>query len=256
MDDGSQKTEEPKITGRGGIIPEILKAVVYMPVVRDKLYQLSVTVWKGEEVPKHWMRGLLVSIWKQGRFPREDLSNHRGITLLAWTKKVIDLCINDRLHEVCKQVLEQENAGFRAARSGDDITFAARRMIEDFVRMPANTESPLYDEEDDNDLYMLYVDFEKAYDTVVRRLLYYILRHKYGIPDNVVDMIIGLHEGLEITPQVRNYVWKRFEVRVGLQQGCVLSPNLWNLFLNHIMQEWKVELGEGDWGVPIHHCRD
>ena len=77
--------------------------------------------------------------------------------------------------------------------------------------------------DDDNDLYMLYVDFLKTYDTVIRRILYYVLREKYGIPDNIVDLIIELHEGLEITPRVRGYVWKWFSVGVGLQQGGVLT---------------------------------
>ena len=110
--------------------------------------------------------------------------------------------------------------------------------------------------DDDNDLYMLYVDFLKAYDTVIRRILYYVLREKYGIPDNIVDLIIELHEDLEITPRVRGYVWKWFSVGVGLQQGGVLSPNLWNLLLNHIIVVWRKELGKNRWGVPIYHCRD
>ena len=78
--------------------------------------------------------------------------------------------------------------------------------------------------DDDNDLYMIYVDFLKAYDTVIRRILYYVLREKYGIPDNIVDLIIELHEGLEITPRVRVYVWKWFSVGVGRQQGGYFHP--------------------------------
>ena len=39
-------------------------------------------VWKNKETPSHWIKGILVSIWKRGRLPREKLSNHRGIALL------------------------------------------------------------------------------------------------------------------------------------------------------------------------------
>ena len=55
---------------------------------------------------------------------------------------------------------------------------------------------------------ILYIDFEKAYtsNTVTRRILYYILRSKYKVPDNVVDLIRDLHEGLAMIPRVNGFV--------------------------------------------------
>ena len=68
--------------------------------------------------------------------------------------KILTLCLNDRLNDLCRQVMDQENAGFRTVRSCDDIGFATRHMVEDYVRMPPVTQSPYYDVYDDNDLYI------------------------------------------------------------------------------------------------------
>ena len=68
--------------------------------------EISVMVWKGEDPPSHWLRGILVSIWKTGRYPRSDLDNHRGISLLTWTGKVLSVCLNDRLTKVAQQAVD------------------------------------------------------------------------------------------------------------------------------------------------------
>ena len=116
-----------------------------MPAVSAKLYELSVMVWKGEDPPSHWLRGILVSIWKTGRYPRSDLDNHRGISLLTWTGKVLSVCLNDRLMKVTQQAVDPAQAGFTPARSCDDVTFAIRRIIEDYIRAPENPLSEFYD---------------------------------------------------------------------------------------------------------------
>ena len=40
-------------------------------------------------------------------------------------------------------------------------------------------------------LYLLFIDFEKAFDSVDRDCLWRVLKY-YGIPEKIVDMIIAL----------------------------------------------------------------
>ena len=112
--------------------------------------------------------------------------------------------------------MDPAQAGFTPARSCDDVTFAIRRIIEDYIRAPANPLSEFYDVEDDNDLYIL----------------------------------------LELAPAVQKHTGGSFTPKVGLQQGGVMSPTLWNLYLNCVIQAWRSRLGKGHWGVPVTHCRD
>ena len=59
-----------------------------------------------------------------------------------------------------------------------------------------------------------------------------------------------------MAPSVENYFGKWFTPRIGLLQGHVNSPDLWNLFIHHVLSEWKRALDKGPWGVPVLHCRD
>ncbi|XP_068707353.1 uncharacterized protein [Montipora foliosa] len=45
-------------------------------------------------------------------------------------------------------------------------------------------------------LYVLFVDFEKAFDSVYRESLWNIMR-SYGIPDKIVSEIASIYEGFE-----------------------------------------------------------
>ena len=45
-------------------------------------------------------------------------------------------------------------------------------------------------------LYMVFVDFTKAFDTVHRETLWHVLR-KLGCPDKFVELIAALHTGMK-----------------------------------------------------------
>ena len=109
-------------------------------------------------------------------------------------------------------------------------------MIEDHIRLPPDTDSEHYDVEADNDLYIFFVDFKKAYDTVPRRILYCVLESKYGIPSNIVEIIRNMYEGLRLHPIARQHIHENgFTPKVGVQKGGVMSPVLWNMFLHHML---------------------
>ena len=77
-------------------------------------------------------------------------------------------------------VLPESQCGFRAQRSTIDMIFAARQVQEKC-------------REQNLDLYMVFVDLTKAFDTISRDGLWQILR-KIGCPDLFVDIIRSFHE--------------------------------------------------------------
>jgi hypothetical protein len=44
-------------------------------------------------------------------------------------------------------------------------------------------------------LYINFIDFEKAYDSLDRETLWKLLRH-YGIPEKMVNIVKNLYEGM------------------------------------------------------------
>ena len=91
---------------------------------------------------------------------------------------------------------------------------------------------------------MSFVDFTKVYDSVDRQALIAILK-KYGVPQVLVDLIQELYSGTWCQVRADGNVSPSFEVKSGVRQGCVLSPLLFNCFMDQIMREALARLGGG-----------
>ena len=80
----------PDVTG---MISEIMKTalLVHMSQIKYRLYEYNKMVWEDKSVPTHWLRALSCTTWKKEKYPRENLDNHRGVSLLSWTNKVLDV---------------------------------------------------------------------------------------------------------------------------------------------------------------------
>ena len=92
---------------------------------------------------------------------------------------------------------------------------------------------------------MCFIDLQKAYDTVDRTLLWQVLT-RIGVPPQMIAVIRKFHDGMRACVRPDDGVcsdW--FEVEQGLQQGCVLSPLLFNIFfaaaLNVVLQRFSDE---------------
>lgn len=112
---------------------------------------LITTVGQFEKVPGDWTRGIVVRIFKKGDALNCD--NWRGINLISVPSKVVVLVILERLKKALDPYLREEQHGFWTGRSCSDLIFTLRILIEE-----ANEWS--------NKIYMLFVDFEKAFDSV------------------------------------------------------------------------------------------
>ena len=67
-------------------------------------------------------------------------------------------------------------------------------------------------------LYMVFVDFSKAFDTVGRTGLWQLLK-KYGCPEKFTTMIEALHTGMMANVSVGGEVSESFSVTNGVMQA-------------------------------------
>ena len=98
--------------------------------------------------------------------------------------------------------------------------------------------------EQDRPLYMVCVDFSKAFDSVGRTGLWQLLR-KYGCPEKFKTMIEALHTGMMANVTVGGEVSESFNVINGVKQGCVLAPTLFSIFLSAVLDEAFRDMGDG-----------
>ena len=146
-----------------------------------------------------------------------NCNNWRGITLLSVPSKILAKLIIKRISEAVGQQLRQEQAGFRKGRGCIDQIFTLRNIIEQCTEWQRQ-------------LYINYVDFEKAFDSIHRECLWRILR-AYGIPHQIVLVIKSFYNNFK--RRVENSE-SSFD---GARQGCPRSALLFNLAIDWVMRQ-------------------
>ena len=58
-----------------------------------------------------------------------------------------------------------------------------------------------------------------------------------GIPDHLICLLRNLYAGQEATVRAGHGTTDRFRIEKGAQQGCLLSPCLFNFYAVYIMQD-------------------
>ena len=216
-----------KVAGHDGIPAEALKADVNTSV--EMLYSLFEEIWEKEEIPAEWKEGYLIKIPKKGDLSRCD--NYRGITLLSVPGKVLNRLILERMKGTVDQSLREQQAGFRQDRSCTDQIATLRIIVEQSIEWNSS-------------LYINFVDYEKAFDSVDRETLWKVLRH-YGVPKKLVNMIKNSYEGMSCRVIHEGQLTKNFEVMKGVRQGCLLSPFLFILVIDWVMKTATKEKRNG-----------
>ena len=112
-----------------------------------------------------------------------------------------------------------------------DLVFCLRQLQEKCI-------------EQDRPLYMLFVEFSKAFDTVGRTGLWQLLR-KYGCPEKFTSMIEALHTGMMANVGVGGEVLESFSVTNVVKQGCVLAPTLFSIFLSAMLDAAFRDMDDG-----------
>ena len=78
------------------------------------------------------------------------------------------------------------------------------------------------------------MDHAKAFDCVDHNKLWNIL-NEMGIPDHLTCLLRNLYAGQEATVRIGHGTITWFQIGKGVNQGCILSPCLFNLYAEYIM---------------------
>ena len=207
-----------KAAGPDDIPAEAIKADP--ETATNMLYTLFTKIWEREEIPAEWKEGIIIKLPKKGDL--RECSNYRGIMLLSVPGKVLNRILLERMKEAVDPKLRDQQAGFRQNRSCADQIASLRIIVEQSLEW----NSPLY---------VNFIDYEKAFDSVDRETLWKLMRH-YGIPEKFVSLIRHTYEGMTCKVAHASQLSGSFEVRTGVRQGCLLSPFLFLLVIDWIMK--------------------
>jgi len=86
------------------------------------------------------------------------------------------------------------------------------------------------------DLYMLFIDFWQAYDSINRRVMLIALK-KFKIPQKLIRLVKVTLKDSRPKVLIAGRTSRNFEITSGVRQGDSLSAVLFNLALHEAMKE-------------------
>ncbi|CAI5464731.1 unnamed protein product [Closterium sp. Yama58-4] len=160
------------------------------------------------ELPDEVKEAVTILLYKKG--DRSQLNNYRPITLLNFSYKIMAKLLADRINKVLHLVISPEQYGFIPGQRLAD----AVALVADIIDAAKNGIK---------DWYLLLVDFQKAFDSVLRSFLFNILR-EMGFPPRFVAWVEGLHTHTTMKLLVNGWIGQGIDVVSGVRQGCPLAP--------------------------------
>ena len=221
-----------KAPGEDSITAELMKGAPEECV--KAMWWMFKRCYELEEIPEDWARGLVVPIPKSGDCRK--IENYRGISLMSLVGKVFVTVLNARVKSWMerKKVVVEEQAGFREGYAAVDQVYVLAEM----VQRQKLRKKPWY---------LAFLDIKRAYDVVWREGLWERL-WQCGIRGKMWRVIQRLYQKTTscVVVDDQKTEWKRSEV--GVRQGCVMSPNLFSLFINGMAERVK-DVAKGiKWG--------
>ena len=97
-------------------------------------------------------------------------------------------------------------------------------------------------------IYFCFINDIEGLDYVDQNKLWKIIKQR-GVPDCLNCFLKNLYECQEATVKTRHKTMDWFKIGKGVHQGCILSPCLFNLYAEYIMQ--NARLDEAQAGIKI-----
>jgi len=216
-----------KAPGADSIPAEVYKLRGIQLILR--LVDLFSLIWHEEEVPQDFKDASIIHLYKR-KGDHACCNNHRGISLLSVAGKVLTRVLLNRLTQHVDElgILPESQCGFRTSHDTTDMIFLARQLQEKCL-------------EQYKDLYLIFIDLTKAFDSLNRSGLWAVLS-RVGCPDKFVKIVQSFHDGMLASVLDGGSASSTFSVTCGTKKGCIVAPLLFSIFFAMLLY------------VAFHNC--
>lgn len=111
----------------------------------------------------------------------------------------------------------------RPGRGCSDQIFSVRQVLEERIRCGKKTIA-------------VFIDFRSAFDSVHRESMWKALK-AIGVPPKLVNVIAAFYDITPCRVKVHGERSHSFLIQTGVRQGCVLSPLLFNIVIDWVMEK-------------------
>ena len=148
-----------KASGGDGIPAELFE------ILKDNavkvLHLICQQIWKTQQWPQDWKTSVFIPIPNKGN--AKECSNYRTIAVISHASKVMLKILQARLQQYVNRELPDVQDGFRKGRGTRDQIASIHWIMEKAREFQKN-------------IYLCFIDYAKAFDSVDHNKLYKILR--------------------------------------------------------------------------------
>jgi len=144
------------------------------------------------------------------------------MALISYASKVMLKILQAKLQQYMNQKLPDVQAGFIKGRGTRDQIAKICWIIEKAREFQKN-------------IYFCFTDYAKAFDCVDHNKPWKTLKEQ-GMPVHLTCLLRNLYAGQEATVRTGYGTMDWFQIGKGVHQSCILSPCLFNLYAEYIMQ--------------------
>ena len=205
----------------------------------EKMTGLTNMIYNTGYVPLDMRDNIFVTIPKQPG--TTECGKHRTISIMSQMGKIPLRVLNARIKGNIQENVESVQYGFRKGKGTRNAMFILRMIIERAVEMQRN-------------VYLCFVDFQKAFDTVEHEQLMALLQ-RIGIDGKDLRLIVNLYWDQRAAVRVDKRKSGWVEITKGVRQGCVLSPDLFSLYGQTVMEDIQDIEGIKVGGINVNNLR-
>ena len=138
--------------------------------------------------------------------------------------KIFTSIMNFRLRDylIEKGIITQQQCGFRKKHGSQDSIYK-------YVKSKPRKSNNL--------LFTCFVDFSNAFDSIPRGKLFQKFR-LVGVAGRFLEILHSMYSN-DKSVKMENMLTPAFRCHTGVKQGCMLSPNLFNLYFSDLSEELK-----------------
>ena len=178
--------------------------------------------------PDELLLGTMIPLIKESRASKQSSDNYRALTIGTGLSKLLDIIILNRQKDVLNT--SDLQFGFKSKSSTTMCTFMVLETIE-------------YYKSKGSKVHVLLLDASKAFDRVNYIKLFEKLCNK-GMCPLTIRLMLNMYTNQKLQVKWNGYKSEKFNVTNGVRQGGVLSPLLFSVYMDELLEKLK-ENGSG-----------
>ena len=168
--------------------------------------------------------GTIITLYKGNGKPRDDPNSYRGLTLLPIIFKVFEMIFAKRLEPVldCINFPNRQQSAYQKGLCSLLTSFNLQECIQ-------------YNLEREEDVYVAFLDSNKAFDTVWHDGLLYKL-NEIGITSKSWHILKAIYTNIKSSVVFNGFNSRRIRMERDVLQGSALSAKMYLVFINGLLE--------------------